>query len=157
MTDKATIKSAKITWSEGLIETSQDIEENQPTFTTWADVNAKLRELALDAPKGGGYYKTGYRIEFTDGQTYEGRIDLHHIDDPQETWSGRLDLAEKVENGLRFMADRDLPEALADRRQSFSRYIKAEEAESASLMLDSVSFEDPASNGQADFMAWIDA
>ena len=45
-------------------------------FKTFAKANALLKEMALTAPKDRTYDKTDFEIEFADGETYKGRIDL---------------------------------------------------------------------------------
>ena len=46
------------------------------TFKNFAKANALLKEMAVTAPKDGAYDKTDFEIEFADGETYKGRIDL---------------------------------------------------------------------------------
>lgn len=49
-----------------------------PPLTNWETANAHLRHWALSAPEHGkgGYDKTFFKITWSDGDTYEGRIDL---------------------------------------------------------------------------------
>src|SRR6266853_2565243 len=47
------------------------------TVTSFEAADAQLKRWARSAPKrGGGYDKTDFRIEWADGETYEGRYDL---------------------------------------------------------------------------------
>ncbi len=76
----------------------------KPPVTTFAEANALLRRMAHTAPpKGRGYDKTDFKIEFADGQVYEGRIDLQcdvyetieeHVLQFCRFYSGRMTAAE---------------------------------------------------------------
>lgn len=66
------ITAVKITidWSESrFYHTSRE-------FTSWDKTNSHLTRMCLHAPNNGTYDKTGFTIHWSDGDTYEGRIDL---------------------------------------------------------------------------------
>lgn len=42
----------------------------------WSKANAMLGAWSRTAPKTGGYDKCGFKVEYEDGETYEGRYDL---------------------------------------------------------------------------------
>lgn len=49
------------------------------TFTTITQAEGFLRVAARTAPATGGYDKCDFKITFSDGNTYEGRIDLQRV------------------------------------------------------------------------------
>jgi hypothetical protein len=66
--------------------------------TSYADADAVLRRWSDTAPATGGYNKCDFKIEWPDGQTYEGRYDLVH-------WRIALpDLAEHVRGFVNYLA-----------------------------------------------------
>lgn len=68
-TSKTPATKIEILWSEAAIEPQ--------AFTAWRDVDMVLFAVATSRPRStGGYYKTGFRITWADGETYEGRIDV---------------------------------------------------------------------------------
>lgn len=72
---KIAISKISITNIEGGLPAHQ---ANQ-TVTSWAAADALLHKWAYNAPKGGGYYKCDFVVEFSDGFTHRGRFDLQHI------------------------------------------------------------------------------
>lgn len=48
------------------------------TFDTFAQANAHLGSAQKTAPKGGGYDKHDFEVEWVDGFTYKGRFDLEN-------------------------------------------------------------------------------
>lgn len=48
------------------------------TVSTLAEGNLILAVNAETAPKGGAYDKHDFILTFADGETYKGRIDVHH-------------------------------------------------------------------------------
>ena len=74
------------------------------TFPTFAAVNDKLAQAAHDAPAGGAYDKTDFLIVWTDGNTYQGRFDLHRLGERQETRDGSLRLEQHVLDHVGFYA-----------------------------------------------------
>jgi len=74
------IKAVKFTilWSEGSADSNLE-------FSTWDAVNAWLQELrdehaANYGPSSLCYFKTKFRIDYADGEVYEGRIDVNSTD-----------------------------------------------------------------------------
>lgn len=61
-------------------------EAERPYYTgTWATdpwtrANAVLASWSHTAPKTGGYDKCDFKVTYEDGETYEGRYDLTHMD-----------------------------------------------------------------------------
>jgi hypothetical protein len=60
-------------------------ECNQPVchvlqlgVSIWDMANRTLSSWATTAPKGGGYDKCDFTVEYADGRKYEGRYDLKH-------------------------------------------------------------------------------
>lgn len=67
-----------ILWSES---TAAGLEDGACYVTdaagsAWGKIESVLRAAALDAPADGCYDKTKFRIDWSTGSTYEGRIDL---------------------------------------------------------------------------------
>lgn len=66
---KIRAKRITIKWSEN--------EEPLPrSFSMFEDAEALIRRMRQTAPDDGSYDKTDFEIEFEDGETYQGRIDL---------------------------------------------------------------------------------
>lgn len=85
---KATATRIEILWSEA----GSDLEGR--AFSTWAEATAALAPVAMGHATG-GYLKTAFRVTFSDGETYEGRIDLQ---------SSEYDLARHVRQHCEFYA-----------------------------------------------------
>jgi hypothetical protein len=66
------IASITITRREGLISQC----DKPRTFLTLASAEAVLKRGARTCPEGGAYDKHDFVIAFSDGEKYEGRIDL---------------------------------------------------------------------------------
>jgi hypothetical protein len=68
---KCPTRKITITWTE-----SRNVEPGTSFEgpTCWRDANAAILRIAKDAPEGGAYDKTGFTIEWADGEDYEGRI-----------------------------------------------------------------------------------
>lgn len=45
----------------------------------WTRANGTLHGWSYTAPKSGGYNKCDFKVEYADGETYEGRYDLKHF------------------------------------------------------------------------------
>ena len=67
MTAKIPVTKIEILYTEGTVRTPR-------TFQSWADVDLFVFGIGAEK-KGGCYNKTGFRVTFADGETYEGRID----------------------------------------------------------------------------------
>lgn len=80
MADQKRVKSITLDRVEGRIS---DLDVR--TVKTFEAASKVLRDWAQTAPAAGeGYDKTDFSIEWEDGETYSGRIDLNS-DDP-ESW-----------------------------------------------------------------------
>jgi hypothetical protein len=74
-------------------------ECNKPrTASSWLEANFALRCWASTAPENGGYDKCDFKVEFEDGETYEGRYDLVHYRKENP------DLARHVRDFCRYLA-----------------------------------------------------
>lgn len=72
--DKIKVKRVSLLWSE-------NPEPLPRHFGSLDDATAFLRKMSHSAPGlHQGYHKTGFKIEFEDGETYEGRYDLKNFD-----------------------------------------------------------------------------
>ncbi len=49
-------------------------------YESFADADDALRMMAVSAPADGTYHKTGYKVTFMDGESYEGRVCLKRHD-----------------------------------------------------------------------------
>jgi hypothetical protein len=107
-TAKIPVTKVELLWSEN--QTFQDrygdLEpKTPPSFPTLDAANCFLRELAQTAPgPHGGYDKTAFRVTWEDGETYEGRYDLHHAECHQENPNGQIDLGDHMRAFLEFYA-----------------------------------------------------
>jgi hypothetical protein len=88
---KIKVKSITFLWSESPV-----IKENT-TVNTWAEANKIIKDVAFRVDKG--YDKTAFYIEWEDGKTYKGRIDVMAKDYYKET-----PLSEHIENFALCMA-----------------------------------------------------
>jgi Large polyvalent protein associated domain 25 len=75
--EKIKLKSITFLWSES------PVIEDGHTVKTFAEADQVIKQIAAKAPNDGTYDKTSFRIEWEDGQTYEGRVDVQrkHIFD----------------------------------------------------------------------------
>lgn len=67
--------------------------------TTWAEAEQRILDIRSTAPADGGYDKCDFKIEFEDGQTYEGRYDAQHTSITDE-----VGLAGHVRSHLEFLS-----------------------------------------------------
>lgn len=73
------VKSVTLVWAEG--RTEEYYRRLLPkTFSSFEAANRWLRWMAAEAPDDGSYNKTDFKIEWKDGQVYEGRYDLKRHD-----------------------------------------------------------------------------
>ncbi len=70
---KIEVEKVELLWSENGDAWLGDYED----FATADDV---LRMMAGSAPDDGTYHKTGYKVTFKDGESYEGRVCLKRHD-----------------------------------------------------------------------------
>jgi hypothetical protein len=68
--EKIKLKSVTFVWSES------SVIEDGHTVYSFAEADQVIKQIAAKAPNNGAYHKTSFRIEWEDGQTYEGRIDV---------------------------------------------------------------------------------
>jgi hypothetical protein len=67
---KIKVSSIRFEWSE-----SAEIKDGQ-TVSTFEEAEKLIKKAALNSPYDQGYDKTKFIIKWSDGQTYEGRIDI---------------------------------------------------------------------------------
>jgi hypothetical protein len=68
-TQKIKVKSITFLWSES------NIIKDNTTVNTWEEANKIIKDIAFYI-ENDGYRKTAFLVEWVDGQTYEGRIDV---------------------------------------------------------------------------------
>lgn len=71
---KIEVKTIQFVWSE-----SGDIQD-ELTVNTFQEAEQLIKKAAKNAPDNGAYDKTKFLITWSDGQTYEGRIDIIYSD-----------------------------------------------------------------------------
>lgn len=74
---KISVSKVTILYSEGIPEFVEHFLGEYPSLEV---ANKALALMAHKAPDDGCYNKTKFRVEWTDGETYEGRIDLKRHD-----------------------------------------------------------------------------
>ena len=94
---KIKVKEIVFLWSESPV-----IKDNA-TVTTWAEANKIIKDIAFYI-ENDGYRKTAFLVEWMDGQTYEGRIDVETKDFYKEA-----PLSEHIENFALCMAGMKKP------------------------------------------------
>ena len=94
---KIKVKSITFLWSESPI-----IKDNT-TVSTWEEANKIIKDIAFYI-ENDGYRKTAFLVEWMDGQTYEGRIDVETKDFYKEA-----PLSEHIENFALCMAGMKKP------------------------------------------------
>jgi len=82
---KIPIKKIELLWKEGTI----DNYKYPRIFRSMKEFNRELVRNSFNAPKSGGYDKHGFKITWKDGNTYTGRIDVHH---PESEYYSRDDV-----------------------------------------------------------------
>lgn len=107
--------AAKITATKIEITFSEAGEQFCGSFDSWAGVDCRLIAMHLKAPTGGSYHKTDFKITWSDGEIYEGRIDVDgnelpdlaaHIREFCELYSGRRAPSHSTpEKWARFVAE----------------------------------------------------
>ncbi|PLR99611.1 LPD25 domain-containing protein [Bacillus sp. T33-2] len=71
---KITVESIQFVWSESNLIT------DETTVSTFAEAEQMIKRAASKDPDNGCYDKTKFLITWSDGQTYEGRIDIVRSD-----------------------------------------------------------------------------
>jgi hypothetical protein len=120
------IKRVKVERAEGPCELCITRE-----FETLRAANDWLAENSLTAPERCGYDKHDFWIEWEDGHTYKGRLDVEHVGR-----GGAERIGSHVREWLRFnygmLADSEVPNHLTP--EDYRRYVSkssAEDCESA--------------------------
>jgi hypothetical protein len=116
--NKVPTKRITITWTE-----SANVPEGSRFEgpTCWRDANEAILRIAKDAPAGGAYDKTGFEIEWADGNDYEGRIDVTR---DMARWSAPL--TKHVFDFNSFASGRRRPPHLTEER--YRQYLAATES-----------------------------
>ena len=100
------LKNIFLLWTE-----SSDQSRLKHPFATWPDAEDAIHVMAAVAPER-GYDKTGFRIEWADGEGYEVRLDIARVvvevPDP---------LAGHVRCALEFTSGRWRPANMTEERQ----------------------------------------
>jgi hypothetical protein len=117
-TEKIKIVKVEILWSESPVFQRRygDLEPKHPVeCSSLSEANSLLRQFSCEAPgPRGGYDKTAFRVTWADGETYEGRYDLHHIRCRQENPNGRIDIGDHIRGFLTFYAGLRRPSHMDD-------------------------------------------
>ena len=106
-----------------------------PSFKTIEEANAFLRFIAHESPTK-GYDKTDFRTVWEDGEVYEGRYDLHHIDQNQENPNGRIDLADHIRAWVRFLTGDHCPAHMTQERYQLCLQQMGDHSEEARRFLE---------------------
>jgi hypothetical protein len=82
----------------------------------WDAANAELLRMSRTAPeRGGGYDKTDFKIEYADGETYKGRIDLQRGENN--------DVDKHMRDFLTFMGGQRKPAHMS--KEKYEAYIRS--------------------------------
>lgn len=109
---KIPVKSVFLNRAEG---PTRDI--GQRTVPSFEAADDQLRRWARTAPKkGGGYDKTDFKVEWADGETYDGRYDLQR----EDTTKSNL-LGSHIQHYLAFHAGLFCPEHM--QRADYENYL----------------------------------
>ncbi len=92
------------------------------TRSSFEDADRILRDWAHTAPAGGGYDKVDFRIEWQDGETYEGRYDMKREDESRANLLGS-----HVQEFLSFQGGLWCPPHLS--REDYEAYLERMERE----------------------------
>ena len=108
---KIKVKSITFLWSE-----SRKIKDNT-SVTTWKEANKMIKDIAFSI-ENDGYNKTAFLVEWVDGQTYKGRIDVTTNDIYKEA-----PLSEHIENFALGMAGMKKPYHWT--QEKYKKYLNA--------------------------------
>jgi hypothetical protein len=100
------LKNIFLLWTE-----SSDQSRLDRPFATWAEAEDAIRSMAAVAPEY-GYDKTGFRIEWADGEVYEVRLDIARV-----VVQIPCPLAGHVRRALEFTSGRWRPATMTEERQ----------------------------------------
>lgn len=76
-----------------------------------------LKSIAINKNPG-GYDKTFFKIVLMDGNVYSGRIDVHYINQRQETLSGKLGILEHIRTRKNYFESDDCPPYVTEEHRS---------------------------------------
>jgi len=88
---------------------SSQVGANGIMVDTVAEADEVLRKIALHRSPCGGYDKTFFCITCCDGAQYEGRMDIHYINEPQETATGELGLLHHIKTSIDYYTGPNAP------------------------------------------------
>jgi hypothetical protein len=100
------LKNILLVWTES----SDQSALNRP-LSTWSEAEDAIHAMAKVAPEH-GYDKTGFRIEWADGERYEVRLDIARV-----VVQIPCPLAGHVRRALEFTSGRWRPANMTDERQ----------------------------------------
>lgn len=108
-------------WNEG-----KPIAQYDTIKKSFSEANAVLRKVAQNNSLRPGYDKVAFRVTWEDGTPYEGRCDIHHIEERQETTSGLVDLAEHIRDYITFIAGERRPRHMTEKeyQELLRMYVK---------------------------------
>jgi hypothetical protein len=100
------LKNIFLLWSES----SDQSRLNRP-FATWFEAEDAIHAMAKVAPEY-GYDKTGFRVEWADGESYEVRLDIARV-----VVEVPCPLASHIRRALEFTSGRWRPANMTEERQ----------------------------------------
>jgi hypothetical protein len=100
------LKNILLRWTE-----SSDQSRLKRPFPTWADAEDAIHTMAKFAPER-GYDKTGFSIEWADGERYDARLDV-----ARSMTAAPAPLSRCVRRALAFIAGRWRPDRMTDGQQ----------------------------------------
>lgn len=120
------------------------------SFLTIEGAESYLRDMAFTAPKGGGYDKHDVKIHMSDGDSYEGRIDLTH-----DHVSG-YDIRRHVADFMGFLAGVHRPAHMTEQQYNSATKMYAKHRAGAIEFLGKHGhlFGNEAKTVQEEFLAW---
>ena len=113
MNTQIPVQSIELLYAEGRIGFT---EQFMKTYENFDQSDAALRRMASDAPECGAYNKVNYKVTFTDGETYEGRICLKRHDE----FHSRI-IPRSMNSFVGFHAGRHCPDHMT--RESYQRFL----------------------------------
>jgi len=108
------VKSITITRAEG----PSDQCGHPQTVSSFAEASTVLVRNSHAAPKGGGYDKHDFRVEWENGDTYEGRYDLKHYSEDE------CCIAHHIRNYLKWHIENAPSTPLNSELPSFKTWLK---------------------------------
>jgi hypothetical protein len=112
-TNKPNVTKVEILWSE-----NNTLNNLRPDFPSLLVADIALAGIAIRKQLDSGYDKTGFRITFSDGETYEGRLDLTR---------NEYSIREHVHSFLRFYAGIAYPTHLT--KEQYDSFLARQTAE----------------------------